>query len=138
ALLLKDMQNAIVHHNNFISSAGSYKGLVINNCVNTTSDSNHVTMVLDGESGIYVLSGTYVKVMHSLVVGNTLSDHAITIDGTPSSLKTSCNDVPGLANKLGAKGTASFSAHEPFFPATSIINSGTGTITYNTFTTATK
>lgn len=138
ALLLKDMQNAIVHHNNFVSNAGSFKGLVINNCVNTTTDTNHVTMVTNGESGIYILSGTYVKVMHSLVVGTTLSDHAITIDGTPSSLKTSCNDVPGLANKLGAKGTASFSAHEPFFPATSIINSGTGTITYNTFTTATK
>lgn len=138
ALLLKDMQNAIVHHNNFVSNAGAFKGLVINNCVNTTADSNHLNMVKNGESGIYVLSSTYVKVMHSLVVGTTLSDHAITIEGIPSSVKTSCNDVPGLANKFGGKGTASFTVHEPFFPVANTINSWAGTITYNTFTTATK
>lgn len=55
-----------------------------------------------------------------------------------SDLRTSTNNIRAFTTAIEAAGTTTATCFEPFFSAANMIKSGTGSITYHTFTTASK
>lgn len=80
-------------------------------------------------SGLY-LSGNSIN-------STTTSGKGIVALDCPD-VRTSTNNIRTVTNAIEAQGTSVMTCHEPFIPAANIVKTGTGSITYNTFTTATK
>lgn len=80
-------------------------------------------------SGLY-LSGNSIN-------STTTSGKGIVALDCPD-VRTSTNNIRTVINAIEAQGTSVMTCHEPFVPAANIVKTGTGSITYNTFTTATK
>ncbi|HAN9123856.1 Uncharacterised protein [Escherichia coli] len=77
-----------------------------------------------------------------LISGNGLNSSVTTGKGIVAldcpDVRTSTNNIRSVTNAIEAQGTSVMTCHEPFVPAANIVKTGTGSITYNTFTTATK
>ncbi|EIQ0040717.1 hypothetical protein LUG75_000121 [Escherichia coli] len=80
-------------------------------------------------SGLY-LSGNSIN-------STTTSGKGIVALDCPD-VRTSTNNIRSVTNAIEAQGTSVMTCHEPFVPAANIVKTGTGSITYNTFTTAIK
>lgn len=80
-------------------------------------------------SGLY-LSGNSIN-------STTTSGKGIVALDCPD-VRTSTNNIRTVTNAIEAQGSSVMTCHEPFVPAANIVKTGTGSITYNTFTTAIK
>lgn len=99
-------------------------------------------------SGVYSfasgpLTSVYLNSCASpFLQGNTLNGTDVTGKGivanNSSDVRTESNNIRSFITAIEAAGTSTVVSHEPFVPAANLIKSGTGSITYNTFTTATK
>ncbi|WP_454078411.1 tail fiber/spike domain-containing protein [Escherichia coli] len=97
---------------NIVSMSGAVPAIQANSC-----------------SGLY-LSGNSIG-------STTTSGKGIVALDCPD-VRTSTNNIRSVTNAIEAQGTSVMTCHEPFIPAANIVKTGTGSITYNTFTTATK
>lgn len=136
-LKLTAIVNGQVSGNQEAPLASVLVGSLFDACTRITVAGHH--SLLDGAvSALYVNAGTLVYLNNCTVGSSTASGVGVTFASGSTSGRTSCNNIRTVTNAIVTTGATSITCHEPFIPAANIINSGTGTITYNTFTTSTK
>lgn len=111
---------------------GSYLGT----CTRATI-STHQALMSAARPAIYFNGGTILYATNCSTDSTDTAGVGIAAAGG-ASLRTSCNNIRTVTKAIETSGATSITCHEPFIAAANIVNSGTGTITYNTFTTATK
>lgn len=97
---------------NIVSLNGAVPAIQVNGCSGLYLSGNSINSTATSGKGIVALNCTDVR--------------------------TSTNNIRSMTNAIEAQGSSVMTCHEPFVPAANIVNTGTGSITYNTFTTATK
>lgn len=97
----------------------------------------HQALMSAAKPAIYFNGGTILYATNCSTDSTDTAGVGIAAAGG-ASLRTSCNNIRTVTKAIETSGATSITCHEPFIAAANIVNSGTGTITYNTFTTATK
>lgn len=130
--------NSVVDGNRESPLAAAVSGSYFGACTRL-SVSNHQSVMasLGTAAALYFAGGVQLYANNCSVDNTNTGAYGILATGG-ASLRTSCNSIRTVTTAIRVEGATSITCHEPFISATNIINGGTGTITYNTFTTSVK
>ena len=134
---LTSIVNAQVANNQEVPLKTVLVGSLVSTSTRVTVSGHH-SVLAGAVSALYINAGVSQYVNNCSIDSSTESGAGITIAAGASGTHTSCNSIRNITNAILVTGATSVLCHEPFIAAENITKSGTGTITYTTFTKATK
>ena len=135
---LLSCSNAVVNGNRESPLAAVVSGSYFGTCTRLSVSNHQSVMTSSGSAAALYFAGGVQLYANNCSVDNTNTGAYGILATGGASLRTSCNNIRSVTTAIRAEGATDITCHEPFIPVFTIVNSGTGTITYTTFTNATK